>query len=492
MFSDCIHKFRQQQMLSPWWLTVVLLTVCAVVPARAQCSFNSGSTGADGAFNPVTNQTVTLPASGVFNFTTVNIPRGVTIKFTRNANNTPVTILASGNITIAGIIDVSGAPGTTSVFGAGATSGVGAGGPGGFDGGRGGFSFSPFFSGMPGDGPGGGGGPTPSGSQIAASGGGGGFGSNGAENTIPGRGGQRYGTRTLVPLIGGSGGGGHATSSGITAFGGGGGGGAILLASSGTITLGDAMGGGSILANGGNGVGLNTSSPTSGAGSGGAIRLVAGTITGRITIQVVGGTSSLSQFGTGLGGHGYIRIEACSYNGFQPTATPTTTSTNDPIISLAAPSSVIYPSAPMLRIVSVAGLAAPATPTGSFHGTPDIVVPTAQANPVAVALEATNVPLGTTASVVLVPETGSIVTVQSTGLAGNLATSTATANVTLPATGSSLISAHLSFTPSGNRPLKSELLIDGEPVKRIEVAAKFGGQSEVTYITESGKRITRY
>src|SRR5690349_15755849 len=106
MFSKCIYSSQPRRTPLPGLFALALVSLCAVAPLRAQCTFNSGSTGADGAFNPVTSQTVTLPASGVFNFTTVNIPRGVTIKFTRNANNTPVTILASGNINIAGIIDV--------------------------------------------------------------------------------------------------------------------------------------------------------------------------------------------------------------------------------------------------------------------------------------------------------------------------------------------------------------------------------------------------
>src|SRR5437773_11728865 len=76
-------------------------------PAVAQ-TFNSGSTGADGAFNPPADITLALPPSGVFNFTTINIPRGVTVRFRRNAANTPVTMLASGDVTIAGTIDVSG------------------------------------------------------------------------------------------------------------------------------------------------------------------------------------------------------------------------------------------------------------------------------------------------------------------------------------------------------------------------------------------------
>src|SRR5688500_1259271 len=77
-------------------------------------TFVSGSTGADGAFNPSCSPTpctvtVQLPPSGIFNYTTVNIPDLVTVKYARNAANTPVTILATGNVVIAGTIDVSGA-----------------------------------------------------------------------------------------------------------------------------------------------------------------------------------------------------------------------------------------------------------------------------------------------------------------------------------------------------------------------------------------------
>src|ERR1044072_9416201 len=79
---------------------LLLMLVFAASPAKAQ--FSSGSTGADGAFNPVTSNTLQIPASGVFNFTTVNIPQGVEIRFTKNAKNTPVTILATGNVVIGG------------------------------------------------------------------------------------------------------------------------------------------------------------------------------------------------------------------------------------------------------------------------------------------------------------------------------------------------------------------------------------------------------
>jgi hypothetical protein len=52
--------------------------------------------------------TINLPPSGVFNFTTINIPDQVIVKFNRNAGNTPVTMLASGDVSIQGLIDVSG------------------------------------------------------------------------------------------------------------------------------------------------------------------------------------------------------------------------------------------------------------------------------------------------------------------------------------------------------------------------------------------------
>src|SRR5215211_4731241 len=109
---------------------LALLLASLAAPGQAQNNFNSGSTGADGTLSPTANQTLQVPASGVFNFTTVDVPAGVTITFTRNAQNTPVTILASGNVTIAGTLSVAGSAGTT-------TGVVGQGGPGAFNGGLG-------------------------------------------------------------------------------------------------------------------------------------------------------------------------------------------------------------------------------------------------------------------------------------------------------------------------------------------------------------------
>ena len=113
-------------------------------------AFNSGSTGADGAFNPTVSQTVPVPPSGIFNYTSVSIPAGVVITFQKNTTNTPVVILAAGDVTVAGSIDVRGTPSAdVGASGVGAAQGVqgddgtpGKGGPGGFDGGRGGVSLA--------------------------------------------------------------------------------------------------------------------------------------------------------------------------------------------------------------------------------------------------------------------------------------------------------------------------------------------------------------
>ena len=66
-------------------------------PAAAQ-TYNSGSTGADGAVTmpigscPGFTCTITLPASGELNYTTVTVDAGWTLKFVPNATNTPVVI----------------------------------------------------------------------------------------------------------------------------------------------------------------------------------------------------------------------------------------------------------------------------------------------------------------------------------------------------------------------------------------------------------------
>ncbi|MBI5512336.1 MAG: hypothetical protein HY909_01130, partial [Deltaproteobacteria bacterium] len=63
------------------------------------------STGAEGAFNPTGSVTLT---PGVHNFTTINIPSGVTV---RVSGNGVLDLRAIGDVTIAGRVDVSGGNG---------------------------------------------------------------------------------------------------------------------------------------------------------------------------------------------------------------------------------------------------------------------------------------------------------------------------------------------------------------------------------------------
>jgi hypothetical protein len=400
-----------------------------------------GSTGSLGAFNPSSNTTVTLPADGILNYTTVTIPAGITVKFTLNAANTPVTLLATGDVTIAGTIDVQGAFGLS-------TGNVPAnGGPSGFKGGLGG---SPPSGGA------GLGGGAPSGNATY-----------GASNSFV----------SLLPLFGGSGGGGGTTST-LGSTGGGGGGGAIVIASSTRITL-----SGSINANGGSGAtSAGGSGFNAGGGSGGAIRLVAPQVVGSGQLLAIGGT------GTGTStpaGSGRIRIESFTV-GFTGGSSPSAffSSAPGPVASSGNPGLINLPT---LTITSVGAITAPSTP-GGLYTSADLTLPGGTANPVPVVLTATNTPPGSAFSVRVAPRSGTPSTAATTtNSGGTFASSSYTANVTLPNGQVSVLNAFGTFT----LPLLASLmpLIDGEPVEQIMVAATYGGPSTVSIVTKSGKTV---
>ncbi len=185
---------------------LAVLVVCLLCLARATHAqtFSSGSTGADGAFAPTATVTLQVPENGVFNFTTITVPAGVDITFRRNSRNTPVTLLATGDVVINGQIFLDGQSGKQNTAG-------GQGAAGGFDGGSGGSPVGTVKSGGGGNGPGGG---SP-GVNPGVPGGGAGFqvaGQPSAKDSDSAPGGTRYGARSVQPLIGGSGGGGGAGS----------------------------------------------------------------------------------------------------------------------------------------------------------------------------------------------------------------------------------------------------------------------------------------
>src|SRR5713101_355998 len=102
-------------------ILITLVSTIAVPFAEAQ-SFNSGSNGSDGALNLTTPGTIIFdpksfnpplnPAGdNIFNFTTINIAAGVTVKLTSKVLTGPIYWLATGDVTIAGTIDLSGEKG---------------------------------------------------------------------------------------------------------------------------------------------------------------------------------------------------------------------------------------------------------------------------------------------------------------------------------------------------------------------------------------------
>jgi hypothetical protein len=439
--------------------------------------YSSGSTGADGAFAPTANTTLSLPTNGVFNFTTVNIPSGVTVTFTPNAVNTPVTILATGDITIAGTISVNGSNGLpVSSTGAVVNPG-GAGGPGGYPGGSGGARSTTNNSPFDGIGPGGG---------ICC------YSTVYYTTMIFGVGGTYGGNASfvsLIPLFGGSGGSGGNSDSSYTGASGGGGGGAILISSSTTITV-----TGAITANGG--IGGNNSVwyasgggyyfyfNQGGSGSGGAIRLVAPQIAGTGSIQATGGVlNSGYDAGHLSGGPGLTRLEATTLSFSGSMNPPASTSVSlGPVTASSNPALTNLPS---LTFSSIGTTPSPAAPTGSYSSA-DVSLPPGTTNPVSVNLAANYIPVGTVITVRLIPQFAASTSINTSPSTGTFSSSTASVPVTFPTGQISVLNAYASFT------LPTQLamlypLIDGEPVDRVMVAANYGEASTVTFFTKSGK-----
>jgi hypothetical protein len=467
-------------------------------------AFDSGSTGADGVFAPSVNTEVQLPESGILNYASINIPTGVTVKFKKNTANTPVYLLVSGNVTISGGISVSGSkPADVGTAGDGnlADDGnPGIGGPGGYDGGRGGRDDSQFrtnvTNGGNGLGPGGGygahGGVSVNssnpycdfinyGNQWAVREGGKASHLNAgstmeigyscpvapattmtlispAKLAVP-----AYGSSILQPLVGGSGGGGGAGGSNFGGGGGGGGGGAILIAASGTLTITST---GSISAAEGPvaTVSGSGSGGRGGYGSGGSIRLVATTVAGSGTLATYFNASSQN---------GRIRIEGDSitYNG-----------TTYPAYVADTPAPIFLSNVPSLKIVNVGGSAVPANPTGVA----DLTFPATLVNPVTISLTTTNVPVGNTVLVKVIPANGPAIEAVSPAITGTNASGTASVSISLPQ-GPSTLQAMTTYTVVVAMGEALSQYAQNERVEKVQIIASLGGAGYAKLITISGK-----
>jgi hypothetical protein len=354
-------------------LVVAVLVGSSIVPAasRAATSYpqSDGSDGAcnftqsgvldtiTNAFTPSGGGSIPMGHAGVFNCTTLTVASGVTLT---TVGTGVLDFRATGNVSMAGTIDLDGGSGTpgaggntgqSGALGSGGTGfpgspGTGsAGGAGGSDGGGGGGgSSSSTGGGGGGGGPSGGGGGASAGGSAGGgggntggvgattAGGGGGAGNGGSTPAAQsgqagtganggGGGGGGFGN-VNIDLHPGSGGGGGGSSSGTPGSisvggGGGGGGGALRIVTPGTITV-----SGAVVANGGSGGSVPNSSARGGGGgggSGGDIYLAAPTVSLSGGLMATGGVGgAASGPGTAAGGQGSggrIRIFANSLSG---------------------------------------------------------------------------------------------------------------------------------------------------------------------------------
>ena len=453
--------------------------------------YSSGSTGEDGALDPTESQEIQLPEDGVLHYQSVRIRSGVKLTFRKNRENTPVRLLVSGDARIDGEIVVSGEGGSdTGTAGDGNIlddGEGGAGGTGGFAGGAGGAPGELRTEGneqRAGSYGGGGGGPGGGKSHnrvgCAHFGAGGSYGSTGGGQGSCGNPGSGvlYGNEELTPLIGGSGGGGGPGGKGYAGGGGGGGGGALLLSVTGTVYLDGALraDGGT----GGNAAGQSGSQGGSGGGgSGGAIKVIATRIEGNGLLSAQGARSLGSRYGTG--GAGRIRLEAESseYRG-----------SSLPSYSTGEPMEALWAGLPSLRIRSVGGRRAPASPSGRG----DLKFAAGTRAPVRVEFETLYIPEGNTVELRVLSENSGEVSVRSAALSEDSEDSRkayGSVEVSLEE-GENVLEARVSYTivsGSANASLGGSGWLGLGELARVELRSGAGGSSRGVLWTSAGTRL---
>lgn len=397
-----------------------IVTALAGAPAQPQVSpiidpalfvqyplYTGSGADANGNFDPPTGTfTFDLATMGtydqarwavVFHFKSVNIKNGTTVKFTNHPSKAPVVWIVETTVTVAGTIDLSGSHATTNNL---LVDDYAEPGPGGFRGGRGAYQTGP--GGSVGFGPGGGNHNSTASSNMGTGsyGSGAGYATAGAQTGVSvAPGGATYGSPQIFPLIGGSGGAGYH-SGGVNGSGpqGGGGGGALLLSTNGTIAI---QKSGKVYANGGDSSN-SFSNNFSGAGSGGAVRFVADSIsiqkdqTSTAQIHAHGG-----QGGGYWGGNGRIRFEANAID-LQVDSSPPSSVSN-------IPGPIFQTNQPEIYLKSVNGVSVTNDPhSGLKQSLADHVI---QAGSNAqLQFEAKNVPVGKMVSLRISGANGTILT----------------------------------------------------------------------------------
>jgi hypothetical protein len=320
----------------------------------------------------------------VFKYSSVNIEghtpvggglQGRTVRFKNHPSNAPVVWLVQGNVTISGILSVAGGNAAGDLVSRLVPS---EGGPGGFRGG----AMGPLGVAS---------GYGPSESALYAA---------------------HYGNPQIIPLIGGSGtSGGHHPTGNYTsgAYGSAGGGGAILIAASGNIDV-----SGRINADGGTAPGYTGNR----RGSGGAIRLIAESITGTTAISA-GVTANLTAFPGGR-----IRIEGA--------LSPSLGTSPETIGVIPSDPPIIWPAenAPKARIISVDAETAPADPTSPVLANADVAI---QKNgSVDILIETRDFPVEGVVQLNVIPKFGNRTRLTATRISGDINVATWRVTTTLP------------------------------------------------------------
>lgn len=258
-----------------------------------------------------------------------------------------------------------------------------------------------------------------------------------------------------------------ASGGNMVGSGGGGGGGALMLVASGGVEV-----TGAILARGGAGGNLNNGNcdhsftangGAGGGGAGGAIRVIAPSIVGSGNVDVSGGVGGCRAGANNLNGYnsggngslGRVHVEAVQQGSFS--------------VSLI----------PILAITSVGGV-----PVATSSG--EVSLPLDQGNPVAIAISASGIPVGSAVKVSLMQAYSSPVSVNATALAGTMQASTSAASISIP-TGISVLSATTTYALTVAQGQALSVYAQGERVEKVSLAATLGEEMRVTLITVSGK-----
>jgi hypothetical protein len=208
------------------------------------------------------------------------------------------------------------------------------------------------------------------------------------------------------------------------------------------------------------------------AGSGGAIRLVANTLTVGGTLQALAGFSTPN---------GIIRLEApqgaLSFTGFSNP--PAVLSQINPNIAPAA--------TPRLTLVSIGGASVPSG-SGSRPDTVDVLLPTQMPDPVALVVNASNIPVGSQVTVSINP-VGSASATAAT-LTGTDLSSTATINIS--GLSRTLTPTFIFASATFQVPVLAQGLNPqgADHVARLRIDAAPGKESQIAFLRLDGSEVS--